>query len=162
MPACTWVTSMSSRTRALEFARTQAFAAQQGLVQGGIELPVTLESRLIPQNLRQLHVADAVALILGIARQQRLADQAVQHGLLELGIVQGLGLHAGAQPVQRAAIFILADIHAVNLGDIDLAARVEIGVDTPERERDGDQRQDETGDNALGFFADLGKHAWLL
>src|SRR3989344_259653 len=109
-------------------------------------------------NFRQLCVADTVALILGLLDDQRLLDQVVQDGLLELGVVQGFGFHAPAQPVNFVAVSILADLNATDLGDIDLSAGVKIGVNSPQRKGNNDHYQDESGEDTLGFITDLGKH----
>ena len=104
---------------------------------------------MLDQGLQTLLVHDA-------------ENQILQHHILKFTVSQGGRIGAAAELVQSFTICLLADLLAVDKRYVDLRTAVEIGIDSPQRERNNNQHQNDRGDDALGFFTDGSKHAATL
>src|SRR5690606_32740649 len=111
-------------------------------------------------------VADPVALAVGVGSLGGVLDQSLEYLLLEQVRIEEIRAHVLLQHLrhdpaalgQGALERVEVDIDTLDLGHHRLAPALEVGIDSPQRERNRDDDDDDPGEDAGGFFANLGKH----
>ena len=94
-------------------------------------------------------IAHAVTPGLSIANQQGLFDKTIHHQLLELGTFRRFRVEPATELLERRAVGAWGNGLAVHLGDTQGWARLEVGIDAPENERNANQHQNDGGEDTF-------------
>mgnify|MGYP001210437267 CR=1 FL=1 len=150
---------------ALEVCLGDALRCQRLAVSGAVETAVlTLELRDVADRIDDLFITDTVAGVVQVALEQLFVDQAVQDlaaYLLALLVTRRCEFRVVRHDFAVACLEVAeADLLAVDLGSISTTQEAVVGTDPDEHEGDGEQREDDEGERAREFFANILKHEW--
>ena len=150
----------------LEHRRRHVLRGQHLPVAVGRKLAVVLERRDRSDELLELRVGDAEALVARLAGEQPLVDEHLEQREAHLGIVEHRGIevaahlpaHLVALLAQRVREFLLRDLVAADRGHgVRAGAAAEVVVDAEEGERHHQQGEDDLRDALV--FGDQVEHA---